>query len=536
MDEDEQEDLLVNVSDSEDSPEENDAYLDLSRKVNHSPPFRHGLGGRCCFKKRVEFLSTGVLCLFSASALLILLPLYLESSSQVADIYPSIIFCCATSSVLTLSFICLCAKFQIFSLSGFQKNVLPPVPIWKLVQIGSFHSLGGLCVLYALDRQRVLCHLQDPLKGVILVFSMVFYFCFSRKIMGLQKVFCATTIVIGLFVSVDYALCDEFHCRGYEREKVEDDGGQWNRATHFLWGLIYLVGLALWCFHFSLLEGQIVSLRLEYQLVCTSPTSLLETISCMVSSQSDATQQEVQWGTSEPPLTADELPTSISSTINYQNRENEDQSNALGLDNRLIVQRGNPSAGTKHLSACSLAFWVYAVSFVITLLLFWTSLIPSVGKISTWSELLNTTHLGLLCHFQTSSGFNQSTTVITMASQQISCGLLAQYGWLFAICLLLFSASAYHFLLLCQSSVFTVAVITSALPVANVFWSLFRLSPASGGYIEWWPNFTPELVCTLLGIPIIGTGLVLLCKAHWTNTTQKELCCTLRYHPRPAPT
>lgn len=81
-------------------------------------------------------------------------------------------------------------------------------------------------------------------------------------VMGLQKVFCATTIVIGLFVSVDYALCDEFHCRGYEREKVEDDGGQWSRTTHFLWGLTYIAGLGLWCFHFSVLEGQIVSMHL----------------------------------------------------------------------------------------------------------------------------------------------------------------------------------------------------------------------------------------------------------------------------------
>ncbi|KAK3914796.1 ABC transporter L-arabinose-binding periplasmic protein [Frankliniella fusca] len=533
MDEDEQEDLLVNVSDSDDSPEENDAYLDLSRKVNHDPPFRHGLGGRCCFKKRVEFLSTGILCLFSASALLITLPLYLETSSQVADIYPSILFLCATSSVLTFSCICLCAKFQIFSFSNFKKNVIPPIPLWKLVQIGLFHSLGGLCVSYSLDRQRVLCHLQDPLKGIILVFSMVYYFCFSRKIMGLQKVFCTTTIIIGLFVSVDYALCDEFHCRGYEREKVEDDSGQWNHATHFLWSLIYLLGLALWCFHFSFLERQIVTLSLEYQLACRSPTSLLETISCMVSSQNESTQQEVEWGASGPTPSADEHSSRVISTTNYQSTGGEDQQTALGCGDRLILGRENVAPKDNYPSAFSLAFWVYAVSFFTTLLLFWTSLIPSVGKISTWHELLNTTHLGLLCHFQTSSGLNHSSSVATIASHQISCGLLAQYGWLFAICLLLFSVSAYHFLMLCQSSVFTVAVITSALPVANVFWSLFRLSPVNGGFIEWWPNFTPELVCTFLGIPIIGTGLVLLCKAHWTNTTQKELCCTLRYHPRP---
>lgn len=180
MDEDEQEDLLVNVSDSDDSPEESDAYLDVGRKVTHSPPFRHGLKS-CCFKKRVEFLGTGILCLVSATALLVLLPLYLETSSRVADVYPSILFCSATSTVLSLSLICLCAKFRIFSVSSFKKNVIPPIPMWRVVQIGAFYSIGGVCILYALDRQRVLCHLQDPIKGMILVFSMVYYFCFSRK-------------------------------------------------------------------------------------------------------------------------------------------------------------------------------------------------------------------------------------------------------------------------------------------------------------------------------------------------------------------
>lgn len=194
MDEDEQEDLLVNVSDSDDSPEESDAYLDLSRKVNQSPPFRHGLGRQCCFKKRAEFLGTGILCLVSATALLVLLPLYLESSTRVADIYPSILFCSATSVFVSFFCICICAKFRIFSLSSFKKNVIPPISLVSVLQLGYFQGLGGLCIVYALDRQRVLCHLQDPIKGVILVFSMIFYFCFSKK----SKILCLLSNICSL--------------------------------------------------------------------------------------------------------------------------------------------------------------------------------------------------------------------------------------------------------------------------------------------------------------------------------------------------
>lgn len=524
MDEDEQEDLLlVSVSESDESPEDSDAYLDLTRKVIHGPPFRHGLG-QSCFRKRVEFLGTGILCLISATSLLVLLPLYLESSTRAADVYPSVVFCSAASAVLSFSFICLRAKFRICSLSSFKKNVIPPIPIWRIVEIGTTHAVGGLCILYALDRQRVLCHLQDPIKGVILVFSMIYYFCFCRKIMGLQKVFCATTIVVGLFVSVDYALCDEFHCRGYEREKVEDDGGEWTSATHFLWGLVYILGLAMWCFHYSLLEGQIVELHLENQLVCSSQHSLLETISCMVSSQNGVVHPEIQGDLNEPSAVNNEIQTNINTEGTYHTNHN-----VLSGDSNMS---GNQQG--KVPSSLSIVCWVYSVSCLIAVLFFWTSMIPTIGKSPTLNDLLKNLQTGIFCHFQPSSSPVNNASFITTSSQQTLCGNLSLYGWLFVASLILFSFSAYHFLILCQSAVFTVALMTTALPLANIFWSLFRLIPADGGYIEWWPNFTPELVCTLLGFPIITCGLVLFCKCQWTNTTQKELCCTLRYHPRPA--
>jgi hypothetical protein len=38
-------------------------------------------------------------------------------------------------------------------------------------------------VIYSLERKKVICHLQDPMKGIVLVFALVYYFFFCRKSM-----------------------------------------------------------------------------------------------------------------------------------------------------------------------------------------------------------------------------------------------------------------------------------------------------------------------------------------------------------------
>lgn len=77
--------------------------------------------------------------------------------------------------------------------------------------------------------------------------------------MGLQRIFSATTAVVGLFISVDYGLCDEFRCRG--KDVVTSDTkvmtGWQDRAV---WTLMYVIGVALWTLHLSLLEGYVVTL------------------------------------------------------------------------------------------------------------------------------------------------------------------------------------------------------------------------------------------------------------------------------------
>lgn len=72
--------------------------------------------------------------------------------------------------------------------------------------------------------------------------------------MGLQRIFSATTIIVGLFISVDYGLCDEFRCRGYERERISDDYGLWGWQTHAVWTAVYIAGLALFAGFYTMLE------------------------------------------------------------------------------------------------------------------------------------------------------------------------------------------------------------------------------------------------------------------------------------------
>jgi hypothetical protein len=77
-------------------------------------------------------------------------------------------------------------------------------------------------------------------------------------VMSLQKIFCSTTIIVGLFISVDYGLCDEFRCRGNEREHPSEDAGDWSWQSHSVWTFVYILGLALWSLSYTLLERYLV--------------------------------------------------------------------------------------------------------------------------------------------------------------------------------------------------------------------------------------------------------------------------------------
>lgn len=80
--------------------------------------------------------------------------------------------------------------------------------------------------------------------------------------MGLQRIFSTTIIIVGLFISLDYGLCDEFKCRGYEREHRSDDAGPWKWPINSMWAGIYIFGIALFAGFFSILERYIVPVEM----------------------------------------------------------------------------------------------------------------------------------------------------------------------------------------------------------------------------------------------------------------------------------
>lgn len=86
--------------------------------------------------------------------------------------------------------------------------------------------------------------------------------------MGLQRIFSTTTIIVGLFISVDYGLCDEFRCRGNERERRSDDAGVWTWQTHSIWAAVYIAGLFLFATFFTLLDRFLVPVGMVSRSIC----------------------------------------------------------------------------------------------------------------------------------------------------------------------------------------------------------------------------------------------------------------------------
>lgn len=413
---------------------------------------------------KVEFVFMKVALILSSTGLLIVSPIYVDAINVNSDVYTMIYF---TSFVVIVVLFMLQATHKFFS-PKWKEIALhrPPLSILNILIVSVVYILAGFMILYAIDRKRVMCHLQDPIKGLLLVLSLLYYFLFCKKMMGLQRIFSTTTIIVGLFVAVDYGLCDEFRCRGYERERRSDDAGSWSWRTHSFWAAIYIMGLALFAAYYTLLDRFIVSSEISENFP-TFSKQLLSTVSNLVSFQGSY------------------------DSVTPQNRP-------------LLVSRPN----TNLKSTLHLVFWIHLFTWIFTNGLYWTNIIPTIGKASSISELMTNTLNGIECHFNTAD----------------KCGYTTVSGWIFILMYLCFSLSSVRFLILSQSAVYTVATITSSIPLIGIWWSLFKLSPE--GVFSWNPTMSGELICTLLGMPLVLAGLVLLCRSHF------EVCQPSAYNSR----
>lgn len=113
-----------------------------------------------------------------------------------------------------------------------------------------------------------------------------------------------------------------------------------------------------------------------------------------------------------------------------------------------------------------------------------------------------------------------SSHVVTRTEVTGNCGRVQIYAILLLVVYILFAACLVNFLVISESAVFTVCVIAAALPLIGIFWSLFEISfdqsDQTVGLI-WAPEVSGELICSLLGTPIVFLGIGLLCRAYFNE-------------------
>ncbi|XP_016909938.1 uncharacterized protein LOC107996417 [Apis cerana] len=418
--------------------------------------------------QKFSFIATLLTVVVSITFLIITYPLYLESVSYVSNAYTGLLFTAFFSAFILgiVSFI----WGRIYPPPALIPNSLRiKIPRCALLKISLIYAFSGIVITLSMDRDRVLCHLQDPIKGITLVFSLVYYFFFCRKMMSLQRIFSSTTIIVGLFISVDYGLCDEFRCRGREvSAHVTTVKGTW--GVKAIWTFVYVGALAAFAMFFTLLEGHYTTEQQNMcQIMASQQNSFLYTVSRLVSSR------------------------------DIRRRGSEEEGGRL-----LHVTDPDPTVKPKHIPKPPILetlFYIHLIALFAILSMCWIDTLPGIGRGLSPVELYRTVENGFTCHFNNSE----------------ACSNISTHGWIFLIAYIVFSISALNFLSMCESAVFTVAAATVSLPLSGIWWSIYKMD-VHGGFITWSPGVTGELICALLGLPVVLLGLGLLVRSHFRDT------------------
>ncbi|XP_021930645.1 uncharacterized protein LOC110835079 isoform X3 [Zootermopsis nevadensis] len=333
----------------------------------------------------------------------------------------------------------------------------------------------------------------------------------AGTVMSLEKILWSSLVIIGLFITVDYGLCDEFLCRGNERKNRNEDAGDWSWQSHVVWTLVYVVALALWSLTYTLLEGHLL-MSGDFTYVGPGCSRLL-TVSRLVSTRDIHSHSTTCH--SCPLLNNTDESQGISS-------EQEQCTSSPTRQRRQITYVSQQDSDSDvRPKALPIALWLHLITLVVALALCWTDMISVLGKGSSADEFLNLTRNGLYCHFggHDKMAHNMSNEGMSTSIYD-TCHQVAIYAWPFLFAYILFVLSSVQFLIMTESAVFTVAVSTIALPLAGIWWSLFRMTASTPGLLEWFPAATGGLVCSVFGLLIVLSGMVLLCKAHF-----KEFRC-----------
>lgn len=454
--------------------------------------------------------------------------------------------------------------------------------------------------------------------------------------MGLQRIFSATTVVVGLFISVDYGLCDEFRCRGTDLtdqivlSTFADIAGNNNDDPNaipgwkgrVMWTLLYILGIAFWSLHIALLEAYLIfptevnfhrtyarlhlnnsrlDLFQDKQQCSLKSVGLLKTVSRMVA-------------TSEPAL-PHVVPTNATTKVPCDKGEPEAELNQ---------ERGTSDDSKTH--PLHILVWLHLFSLGFIALFGWIDIFPVSGPTKSLSRHWSDTENTIMCHFDvypkvpevrsyqpntdrfmdsasaghyndTAQGLpHRSRRSLTAATERSAshrleihfnytthhsddqatksshasssgqnrinmrrapvasepghgvrpkwhlaannsergqeskgarllvrpetgnCGRAQIYSLLLLLVYIVFVASLVNFLLISESAVFTVSMLTAALPLTGIFWAMFEITvEAQTIVLIWSPEISGELICSLLGTPIVFLGIGLLCRAYFNE-------------------
>lgn len=127
--------------------------------------------------------------------------------------------------------------------------------------------------------------------------------------------------------------------------------------------------------------------------------------------------------------------------------------------------------------------------------------------------------LSVLTGFAEESPAPRQKAHILMRSEVTgNCARVQIYAVVLLLVYLVFAVALINFLLISESAVFCLCVVTASLPLVGIFWSMFEISTEQQTIVLIWsPEISGELICSLLGCPIVFLGIGLLCRAYFNE-------------------
>lgn len=177
MENEEKEDLLVEIRESEEEScdkEEIDYFiekkiLDFVHKDDQIPKSN---------RKTILFILTCSLIFVSSSVLVIIVPIYLKYSSFYSISTYSKLFTISSVNVILFG---ITHMVVFIPKCDCQTSPNHTLCFSEILKVSFLLSIGSIAIFWFMDGNYVRCHLEDPLKGSCLVFSLFFYYTFSRK-------------------------------------------------------------------------------------------------------------------------------------------------------------------------------------------------------------------------------------------------------------------------------------------------------------------------------------------------------------------